>query len=338
MAPRGAQLDSPGATQAELPDDSDEEIALSWLRTEGPFIVDAAGRSISLRGVSVNLPDDLQIPDGGLLRDQLELDDARLDALQNLWGVNLIQLRVGMATLTGTGAIASSDLLSGLADLVTALSTAGMYLLLSLTLEPSAPDPTLLDAWAAFAEPFDATPEVLFELVAPGAAAASWLGAAPQLVGAVRRVHPAALIFVGVGPGGAGLSGLPLSFTTGAEIHNIVYSAALDPGLLALGAGDALSGFAADHPLFISSWAGQSDPFDRSVDAAMLLLERWAIGWSASGWNSEPRLVEANGAATRWGRDVQRAMVRPLRERIEQKLPDTPPLDEPRYPPDWPTP
>lgn len=293
---------------------------------------------MTLRGVSVTLADDAAIPDGGLLREALGLDDASLGILQNIWEINLIQVRFGLPSLTATGAIPAQDLADGLAELVATLAEARIYVLLSLVLAPGPPDPALLDAWAAFAEPFQSTPEVLFELVAPGPAAANWLDAAIQLIGAVRRVHPGALTFIGTGPGGAGLARLPLRFTTGQVVHNVVYSTALDAGLLALDASDALRAFAASQPLFISDWSGRPDPFDRAAEAALMLLERAPIGWTARGWNEQPPLVEAGGAPTRWGRDVRRALQQPARALLEPQTPETPGADEPPYPPRWPAP
>jgi hypothetical protein len=135
-----------------------------------------------------------------------------------------------------------------------------------------------------------------------------------------------------------------LRFTTGEEIHNIVYTTALTPALLAFGAADGLHNFAEDHPLVVSDWAGSSGPFDRFADGGLLFLEfleRCAIGWTARSWNGAPSLVEDAEAGrltpTRWGRDVQRAMLAPLRSLYPPRLSDTPAREEKPYPPDWPT-
>jgi hypothetical protein len=327
------------AAPPAAPDDSDDQATLSWLRTDGAFIADEGGRSVALRGMSVALADDRGIPAEAALRDWLALGDIQLEALQNLWGINLIQFRIGLPTLLGRAAIPTGELLDGLFDLVSVLTERGIYLLLSLTNVPGEPDPAIFDAWPALAAPFDSAPGILFELIPPNAGA--WFGAAPALIGAVRRVHPASLLFVGIESAGGLAAPLPIRFTTGDEMHNIVYTAALDSALTGFSAANALRAFANDHPVFISDWAGSSDPFDRSIDAEFLLIDSCAVGWTARSWNAPPSAVEDAAAgrlgATRWGRDIQRATQMPLRRRYPPKLVDTPAREERPYPPAWPS-
>jgi hypothetical protein len=310
---------------------------LSWLRTVGSFIVDENGAGVALRGVSVSGLDTAAPAPGQSLASALSLDEANLTALSDLWGINIVRLPFQAQTiLAGNRSFSADALLAGLDDLIAELAALNVSVLLSLQAPLSSPQASVVplpdqndfDCWRLLAVHYQDEPAVLFEIYSsPSPMDEKWLSAAQTLIGVIRSEHPASLLFVGSGAGGANTSGLPVLFTTGDPTPNIVYTLSVAPGQqLSLENESALAKLSQSFPVFASDWSSSSTgDFDRSAESAANLFSRYGIGWAAASWNAEPKLVidaaSHNFVSTRWGNSVQRAMTLPVKEPLDKLLP-----------------
>ena len=304
-----------GSPSVELPDN------LLWLRAQDSFVVDGTGSAVGLRGVNVAGLDTVAPGRDQTLAEALSLDDANLATIVDLWGVNLVRVPFQAQTpLAGTDALSSGDVLSGLDDLVAAVADAGAYILLAQRAPAGAttPDAGVVESWQALAARYANEPAVLFEIFASDSPlTGNWLDVALMLVGVIRREHPASLLFLGNGSGGPDIAGLPLRFSTGASVPNIVYTVRVDPRHLPNTRDAQLAGLTNSFPLVASQWSNGGPGFDRSSELAADVFGRYGIGWVASSWNVAPRLV-ANAAAhdfspTAWGLTVLRAVSLPMK-------------------------
>jgi len=296
---------------------------LLWLRTRKNRVIDENDEVIYLRGVNVTGLDDTEPSANQPLGDALALDEPGVSVLTDLWGVNIVRLPFSPQTvLDGTGSLTASDLLAELDQIVAALAQAGVYTLLALTppftegVTPL-PDEEVYQCWRLLSSHYQDEPGVLYELyTASGPLEGGWPDAANRLIGAVRREHPASLIFVCGSGAGANTEGLPLRFSTGQPAPNLVYTLRFTPRQSPASADLRFRGFAQSFPVFASEWSDTGADLGRSSEAAGLLFDRYGMGWTAANWNAEPRLVQ-NAAArnfteTRFGRLVRRTLASPL--------------------------
>lgn len=315
---RATELRPSSLPTPPIPDD----VPLPWLSTQGSFIVDDNGSPVYLRGVTVEGLDTVNPGPNQTLPDALALDDANLSALEDVWGINLIRIPFSSSSiLHGNTALSADDLALGLDDVVAEASAAGCYVLLALRPAPGntgLPSDEDYLCWRALAVRYKDEPTVLYELFASDRVLPpNWLGIAQAVIGTVRREHTASLLFVGSTNATADVSGFPMKFGTGDAIPNLVYTIRLSSALLNTANRQQLQALAQDYPLFVSQWSDGGGDFGRSTELASDLIERCAIGWAASSWNAEPRLV-TNAAAhqfasTRWGLLVQRTLAQPVK-------------------------
>ena len=296
---------------------------LLWLRTRKNRLIDENDEVIYLRGVNVTGLDNAEPGADQRLGAALALDEAGVSVLTDLWGVNIVRLPFSAQTvLDGTGALTASALLAELDQIVAALAQMGVYTLLALTPHVTEgvtplPDEDVYQCWRLLSSHYQDEPGVLYEIYAASPPlAAGWPDAANRLIGAIRREHPASLIFVCGSGAGANTEGLPLRFSTGQPAPNLVYTLRFTPRQSPASADPRFRGFAQSFPVFASEWSDTGADLGRSSEAAGLLFDRYGIGWTAANWNAEPRLVH-NAAArnfteTRFGRLVRRTLASPL--------------------------
>ncbi len=286
------------------------------LKTEGKFIVDSNSDSMDLRGITVVGLDTLALAGGQTFRSALSLDDRNISVITELWDANLVRLPFQPESmLSGNSALPADDLLAGLDETIHALTTAGVYALLALEVPTAGGQTSLLQF---IAERYREEPGVLYEIFT-AAPSPEWLRIAEVLVGVIRHQNPASLIFLGSGKGGVDVAGLPLRFSAGDPVFNLVYTINISAGSSIHQDERQLHVLAQSYPLFASSWTDDGADLGRSSEHAARSFERYGIGWAASNWNAEPRLVSdaANHdfRPTPWGRIVQRALrlaVKPL--------------------------
>jgi hypothetical protein len=302
---------------------------MSWLRTADGFVLDENGRGVSLRGVTVQGLDTVAPAPNQLLAEALSLDATNLSILTNLWGINFVRFPFQAQTLlAGSSSVSADDLLSGLDDTIASLADLNLYTLLAL----QAPAPNgasasglpaqiVFDCWTLLAQHYQEEPAALFEVYASALPVASdWLTAAQRLIGAIRSQHPASLLFVGNGAGGADTSNLPLRFSTGEPTPNLVYTIRVAPDRqMSMAEENLLAGLTAAFPVVATDWSASADSeLARSAEGAASIFGRYSIGWAAANWNADPRLVvnatAHDFAATRWGSAVQRAMLLPAKQ------------------------
>lgn len=315
-------LAPPGSASVELPEN------LLWLRVQDGYVVDGMGRAVNMRGVDVAGFDTVAPGAGQTLAEALSLDDANLTTIVDLWGISLVRVSFRAQTvLAGNDVLSSGDVLSGLDDLVSAAADAGAYILLAQQAPAgvATPDAGVLTCWQALASRYADEPAVLFELFASDfPLAGNWLDVALMLVGVIRKEHPASLVFVGNGSGGPDIAGLPLRFSTGDPVPNIVYTVRVDPQHLPNTRDAQLAGLTDAFPLVASQWSNGGSGFDRSSELAAGVFGRYGIGWFASSWNAPPRLVgDAAGhdfSPTAWGLTVLRALSAPAKPRYVRFL------------------
>jgi len=318
-------------TVDEEPCLEDPDDQLPPLKVLGGFIADENGNAVSLRGVTV-LGLDTSVPAAAqCFRAALALDDTNLSLLLELWGVSVVRLVFqARSLLTGSSSLSSAQLLSGLDEIVGAVTAAGAYVLLAMTPAAGsaglAPGDDTFQAWELLAEHYQNAAGVLYELLAPTIPSpVNWLDMAPVLVGTIRQKQPGALIFLGKGVGGSEVSGLPLRFSTGAPVFNLVYTIQVSAsGSSNLDDGE-LQALAHSHPVFASAWFDDGAGFDRLAGSVAGFLERNGIGWAAANWNADSRLV-ADAAnhdftPTGWGLVVQRALRLPVRPLLQSFAP-----------------
>jgi hypothetical protein len=318
--PDNTLLESEAAASTPEETASDQAPEPSSLKTRGRFIVDAFCNSVMLRGATVAGLDTLAPAGNQAFRDVLALDDPNLSSLIGLWGANLVRLPFQANTfLTGNADLSADALLSGLDETIAAVNDAGAWVLLALdTLNASNPVQTqdMLRIWQLLANRYLENPGVLYELMAPpSVSAADWQQLALALVGSIRKENPAATIFVASGNAGINVNGLPFRFSTGEPVFNLVYVIDFSSGDCSESDCRQLEAFANSFPVFASNWREDEADFGRLSGFAACLLDRYGIGWAASGWNTAPRLVadaeHHNFTPTSWGLTVQRAMKLP---------------------------
>jgi hypothetical protein len=294
---------------------------LSQLKTSGHFIVDAFCNSVMLRGVTVAGLDTLAPTGDQSFRDALALDDANLSLLTGLWGANLVRLPFQASTfLTGNGALSADALLSGLDEIIAAINDAGAWVLLTLdTISGSNAVQTqdIFRVWQLLAERYWENHGVLYELVAPpSVSGGDWQQLAAALVGGIRSKNPASMIFLASGNSGVNINGLPLCFSSGTPVFNLVYVIDVSSGGYSEADCRQLEAFANSFPVFASNWREDEADFGRLTGFVAGLLDRYGIGWAASSWNASPRLVadaeHHDFTPSGWGLTVQRAMKLPL--------------------------
>ncbi len=224
--------------------------------------------------------------------------------------------------MSGNSSFAADQMLAGLDDVVGAVTTANARVLLSMEAPGGAPDTTagsdIFRAWSLLANHYQDEPGVLYELFSsPQPLAENWLEIAEMLIGTIRLQNPASLIFVGNGKEGADISGLPIRFSTGDPVFNVVYTIEASDTLVPDPDDAQLRAFTASYPLFASPWSDSNPNADRSSEGAANLFARYGMGWIAANWNADPRLVRSSidhdFAPTRWGYVAQRAFAQPVK-------------------------
>jgi hypothetical protein len=141
------------------------------------------------------------------------------------------------------------------------------------------------------------------------------------LVATIRQWKPTSLIFLSSGNGGADVSGLPLLSPAGDPVFNLVYTIGVSPAHAPNPNDGKLKALAKSYPVFASVWLDGGSDFGRSSARVPDLFDRYGIGWAASSWNAEPRLVaDAAGhdfTSTGWGLVAARAFRLPGRELLK---------------------
>jgi hypothetical protein len=289
-----------------------------YLSASTSLLVDENNEPVNLRGVTVRGLDSIAPAPGQSFPAALALDDSSLLELNNHWAVNLVRLPFQAKTiLSGNGTVTAAAMLTGFDATVAAVTEAGAYVLLAVE-APSgaatpAPDASTTQAWQTLAARYQNEPRVLFEVFAsPAPLAANWPQSASALVTAIRQQNPTSLIFLGSGHGGADVTGLPLTSSTGDPLPNIVYTIAVSATNFPNPDDGHFRALAESHPVFVSMWSDDGSDFGRMTARVADLFERFGIGWAAANWNADPLLV-ANAAAddftpTNWGRIAQRAL------------------------------
>jgi hypothetical protein len=267
------------------------------------------------------------------LREALALDDENISVLSDFWGFSVVRLPFSMATiLTGTTAVTPGDLLAGLDDLIESLALAGIYTLLTLQGPNDGagtliPPPDSFKCWSQLADRYLDEPAVLYEMYASALPLPpDWPDAAEVLLGAIRLHHPGSLVLVSGANAGRDVSDLPLRFSTGQAVENVVYTVRDAPRGSIAELDLAFDTFAQAFPTFNVDWSYSADDFGRSSDLAAARFARYGMGWAASFWNAEPRVVGDalvhKFSPTPFGLIVKRALAAPV---PPQTQPLTPP-------------
>jgi hypothetical protein len=214
-------------------------------------------------------------------------------------------------------------MLAGLDLTVAAITAAGAYVLLSLEPPPasgtaSVDNTITLHVWQMLAEHYKQKPSVLYEVFASMPPLVStWLQFAATLVASIRQRNPGALIFLGSGNGGVNVAGLPLQLAASSAFFNVVYTIGVSPQSSPSPDDGNLRTLAESYPVFASLWSDDGSDFGRSPARVADFFSRHGIGWAASNWNADPRLVnDAAGhdfSPTGWGLVVGRALGQPVR-------------------------
>ena len=89
---------------------------------------------------------------------------------------------------------------------------------------------------------------------------------------------------------------------------------------------NSMNALTESFPLVATDWSDSTESdMGRSAELAANIFGRYGIGWTASSWNADPRLVvnaqTHNFAATRWGSAVQRGMLLPPKLPLTGLLP-----------------
>ena len=300
---------------------------LLWLRTQKNCVIGENEHRMDLRGVNVVGLDEVLLKPGQTLREALALDQRGLAILTDLWGANIVRVPFHPQTvLAGNGSLSANALLAELDELVSALAGAGAYTLLALQAPTTAvttplPDTDTFRCWRLLATHYQDEPAVLYEIYSASSPfSAGWPEAANQLIGEIRREHPASLIFVSGAGAGADTSGLPLRFATGDPVHDLVYTVRFTPLRSPARNDPQFRSFAQSYPVFASEWSDSGLDLGRSSETVGQLLERYGIGWTALNWNAEPGLVRDAAAhqftATRFGNIIRRALTLPVKPQV----------------------
>ena len=296
----------------------------SLLTTSGNSVVDRNGNAVTLRGVTVAGLDTVALASGQTLTAALALDVNNLALMTGVWGINLVRIPFQAQTvLSGTTGLTAGRVLSGLDLAIAVLSDAGIYTLLALEAPSSAtapptPDASTVQAWQTLANRYKNEPGVLYEVFASSAPlSANWPQTATGLLAAIRQQNSAALAFVSSGNGGTDLTGLPLWLPNNELVPNVVYTVNVSPVSPPGSDGEALSAFADSYPVVATSWSDDADNPSRMSPYAAEFFGRHGIGFAASNWNADPRLVvdanNRNFTSTAWGSIAMRAAKLPAR-------------------------
>jgi endoglucanase len=117
-----------------------------------------------------------------------------------------------------------------------------------------------------------------------------WNRWAALLTSAIRKIHPASLIFVSGVDWGFDLRGVRVR-SHDMDAPNIVYSAHVYPSRSRFDWSRRFGHICVDRPLFIGEWGGgEQDILWGSRLAAY--MNRFACGWTAWSWADFPRLVD----------------------------------------------
>ncbi len=297
---------------------------LPWLSTRGSFIVDELWNPVYLRGVTFRGLDEVNPQGTQPFPSALSIDERNLSVLTDLWGANLVRIPFQAQTLlSGNGFLSADKILQGLDECVATVTQMGAYVLLALEPSsgngsPATPDADLFRIWRLLANHYQDEPGVLYEIFASLVPLANnWLETALMLIGTIRLENPASLIFLGSGKGGANVNGLPLRFSTADPVFNIVYTMGVSPQHLPAPEDPQLRALASSYPICVSMWLDGGTDYGRSSQMVANLFESYGMGWVASSWNTEPRLVTNatthDLSSTRWGLIVQRALVQPVK-------------------------
>ena len=321
-------------TAPPLLEPADAAASLATMRAEGPrpsrlstsgnFILDDAGKTIALRGVTVVGLDTVAPPSGETLADALSIDSDNLALMTNIWGLNLVRLPFQAQTvLAGNGTVPAGKILAGLDLAVTLISEAGAYVLLALeaTADASLPDASTQQAWQTIAKRYKDEPGVLYEIFASAERlAAGWPQAALSLIGTIRAQNSAAMIFVNTGNRGDS-TGLPLLLPTGVPVFNVVYTVNVSPQNSPGPDDGPLASFADLYPVFVSTWSDDAANPSRVSPFAGDFFARHSIGFAAANWNADPRLVSDavnhDFTSTAWGLIAGRAATLPVRQKLK---------------------
>ena len=302
-----------------------------WLSTEGNYIVDENGYAINLRGASVIALDTVAPASDQTVAEALSLDDANLSVMTELWEMNVVRVPFHAQTiLEGNDSLYPDEILAGIDDIVNSVAGYNAYTLLALQAPEvngaaAIPDQSVFECWQLLASRYQSAQAVLYEIYSASLPiAGDWINTAPILIGAIRKENPASLLFVGNGGVGANIAGLPLRFTNGEPIFNLVYTIRVSPQPIQASFDAAFQGFADLYPIFVSDWAVSGPDLERTQELTAGVFESYGLGWAASNWNAGPRLV-ANSAAhdftlTRSGSVVRRAMALPTKLRFPPYL------------------
>jgi hypothetical protein len=300
---------------------------LPALQTQGAYIVAPECTAVTLHGVNVAGFDALTSTQTAA--SDLDLDPTSLAVLTQLWGINVVRVPFLAATINaGNGTLSATDVLTALDTIIAALAEVGMYALLALQAPsgtttagsaPPAPDATTIQAWQTLATHITSNPSansgVLYEIFATSEALdTDWPQNAQVLIGTIRSLSPAALIFVNSGIGSVDPTNVPLRFPTGAPIFNLVYAISVDRNSVPDPDGTLLTSLVQNFPVCVTDWTGDNSPFMSNVAD---MFGRYGIHWIASSWNVDPLLVGGPAvqdfSPTPWGSTVMRAASYPTK-------------------------
>jgi len=284
-----------------------------YLETQGNFIIDENGDAVTLRGVTVRGLDTVTPTPGQVVPDALSLDASNLAMVTDQWGANIVRLPFAAATiLNGNGTLVAGDLLAGLDATVSAITTAGAFVLLAIeaTAAELPSDANTLQAWDTLAGRFQNEPRVFYEVfVSPNPVSGDLAAQFAPVIATIRQHDPTSLIFVPGSSSGLDVTSVPLRNSSGDPVSNLVYTIAVS--VQSVPNPDVLGAVSAAYPVF-ASWSDDGSDLGRQSSRVADLFERCGIGWAAANWNSDPRLVsDAAGqdfSPTIWGNVVLRGI------------------------------
>ncbi len=240
------------------------------------------------------------------------------------WRANIIRI-----PFTQRWALDSEDYRRALDDIVRWTAESGAYALLDLQwLRPDddfgvnsngsvqriapLPDADSARLWRSLAERYRLEPAVLFDIYNEphDVTAADWRHCARLLVGAIREVHPASLIFVSGTNWGYDLRGVPFPG------ENLVWSTHVYPSKHP-GWHAAFGCAAIEAPVFAGEWGTDYDlEWGRSLAAYLRSL---GMGWTAWSWNDWPHL-QREGQPTPFG-ELVKGELQAARDIFEREAP-----------------
>jgi hypothetical protein len=180
---------------------------------------------------------------------------------------------------------------------------------------PPLPDDDTVELWRSLATRYNDEPAVLFDLLnephdplpgddlapTPRVGMREWQPVAAALTGAIRAIHPAALIFISGIDWAYNLDGFPIPTLEGVVYSTHVY-VDKKPGW-----DEAFGALSATHPVFAGEWGGGDKDLDWGARLAAYFRDR-GIGWTAWGWPDKPPLLDAAGNPTAFGGLVRNAL------------------------------